>query len=368
MKGEDYKDSYILKFFRESILSLQSYTVPQKAPVKLNQNESPFDLPVALKEEIFQELKRYNWNRYPPLRDEELLQLLADYTGWPVEGILTGNGSNELIQILFYAVLSPHERLLVVNPGFAVYPRMAKFTESRLLKIRLKEDFSFDTASIIKALREEKKIKMVILACPNNPTGTVMSLEEIEEILKNTSSLVVIDEAYYEFYGRTAVDLLHRYKNLIVLRTLSKAFSAAGLRSGYLLAHPEVVKVLEKTRLPFSSNIFQLAASRIILRRRNLVKKTIETILKERKKLFVRLAQIDGIEPIPSHTNFILFKSTKLAAEKLFDELKEKGILVRYFPTQELKDFLRVTIGREEENATFIKTLNEILKRGGDRP
>jgi len=350
-----------MKYIRKSIQELKEYTVPQdKYEVKLNQNESPYDVPEDLKEEISKRIMDADWNRYPSRTAIPLVEALSGYTNFPAEGIVAANASNEILQGVFQTICDAGDKLIAISPGFAIYPYLSKIMDLNLIEVPLLEDFSFDVPAIIK---EGRDAKMVILALPNNPTGTTISIEKIEEIAKNINGIFVVDEAYFEFSKKTAISLLDKYDNIIIIRTLSKAFGLAGLRLGYLLANTEIASAVQKAKLPFSVGIFGQIAGEILLKKNKYIFDVVKKILDEKEKIFFELKQIPSIEPVPSSTNFILFKTQNVPGKELFDEMYRRGVLLRFFNTPRLKNTLRVTIGKPEGNKIFLKTLKEVLTR-----
>jgi histidinol-phosphate aminotransferase len=349
-----------MKYIRKSIQELKEYYVPQdKYEVKLNQNESPYDVPEDLKEEIVEKFMNTDWNRYPSRTAAPLVAAISKYTNFPKEGIVAANASNEILQAVFQTICDSGNTLVGITPGFAIYPFISKIMDLNLIEVPLREDFSFDVPSIIEKGREAK---MVVLALPNNPTGTTISVEEIEEIAKKINGIFVVDEAYFEFSKKTAISLLDKYNNIIIIRTLSKAFGLAGVRLGYLLTNPEIACAVQKAKLPFSVAIFGQIAGEILLKKSEYIKDVIKKILEEKEKVFLELQKIPSIVPIPSSTNFILFRTQNVRGKELFEEMYRKGVLLRYFSTPRLEDTLRVTIGKPNENEIFLKILKEVLK------
>ena len=349
-----------MKYIRKSIQELKEYSVPQdNYEVKLNQNESPYDVPEDLKKGIIQAFMNTDWNRYPSRTAVPLVEAISLYTEFPKDGIVAANASNEILQSVFQAICNAEDKIVAISPGFAIYPYLSKIMDLKLSEIPLLEDFSFDVPSIIK---EGKNAKMVILALPNNPTGTTISLKEIEEIAKNINGVFVVDEAYYEFSKKTAVSLLDKYDNIIIIRTLSKAFGLAGVRLGYLLTNREIARQVQKAKMPFSISIFGQIAGGVLLKKNEYIKDIVDKILNEKEKVFSELKKTPSIEPIPSCTNFILFRTNKIPGKKLFEEMYRRGVLLRFFDTPRLKNTLRVTIGKPDQNRVFIKTLKKVLR------
>jgi len=349
-----------MRKIKESVRKLDTYSVPQDfSLIKLNQNESAIDIPLEMKKKIFKKLGKINWNRYPSATADSLIERISNYTGFPSSGILVGNGSNELIQALIYSVCDSEDRILVVQPSFSIYKIVASVMNIDLVEVPLRDDFGFAVDAIIE---NGKESKLMILASPNNPTGTALKIREIEQIAREFDGLMTVDEAYYEFHQETAQELIHKLDNIIVLRTLSKGFRLAGIRLGYLMGSKEVVKELIKAKLPFSLGVFQQVAGEVILENRKFIQSSVETIIRERSRLFEELKCIRGIHPIPSCANFVLFESKIMSGKELYRILFKKGVLVRYFDVPGLKNMLRVTVGTPEENDLFVKKLKQIAE------
>lgn len=349
-----------MNFIKSKVLGLQEYTVPQDPRrVKLNQNESPFDIPAALKEEVLDRLRRQGWNRYPPNQTGRLVERISAYTGFPVAGILVGNGSNEMIQTLIYSTCDSGDKLLVVEPGFSVYRRVASIMNIGVMTVPLGKDFEFDPDAIID---QGKEAKLIILAAPNNPTGTSPEIGDILEITNRVGGLVAIDEAYYEFSRQTAQPFIERSENLIVIRTFSKSLRLAGIRLGYLLGRQEMVRELAKARLPFSLSIFQQAAGEALLENPAFLDAGVEEILRERDRVFEEMARAKNIRPVRSLANFILFQCRCMTAHRLYSKLCEAGVVLRRFDHPRLENSLRVTIGTAVENDIFLQALREAVE------
>ena len=352
----------MIPFLKFSVQDLEAYTVPQEGfPIKLNQNESPFDVPAEIKEEIWQKFQKDEWSRYPNEEPDDLLNALAAYTGHPKEGILLGNGSNELIQASMIGSLNAGDGLLLIRPGFSVYPRLAKTFNSEVFEVYLSDTFQFDEDALFATLRE-KSVQMLLIDSPNNPTGAFLDRGVVEKILQQFEGLFVLDEAYFEFSQETARDLIATYPNLVILRTLSKGFGLAGLRLGYMLGQPQVIAELKKAKLPFSVNRFSQVAATVLFKHADVIQANTETIRRERARLLEEMSQLSGIRVYPSRANFILFETTDLPIASIFEGLKNRGILIRdvtHYP--KLEKALRVTVGKPDENNQFVEALKSIL-------
>lgn len=349
---------------RQQIRDLSFYHVQQRTEgIKVNQNESPFDLPGQLKREAMARLQKLAWNRYPSLLAEGLMGAIARYTGVEMSHIVMGNGSNELIQALFSATCSVGDRALVISPGFSIYPMMGDIMGIGLITVPLKRDFSFDVPAIIE---RSKGAQIIIFASPNNPTGTSLAVDEIACIAEHCENLLVIDEAYYEFSGVSAQCLLDRYRNVVILRTFSKACGLAGIRLGYALGDQAIMRHLRKTRLPFSVGIMQQVVGELLLEHTEVIARAAKEIIRQREVLFLGLQNMEGVTPIPSRANFILFKIAGNSSRSIYKRMLEKGVLLRWFDHPRLTHMLRVTVGSAPENRRFLSCLEEVLSEVQD--
>lgn len=349
-----------MKEIRKPIQQMKQFFVLQEAEkAKLNQNETPFDLPAEFKEEIFSIYKKMEWNRYPIYHPTNLINTISNYIDYPSSGIVVGNGSSEIIQIVLSSFCNGGDRISLIQPGFLLYNRLAVIMDFKVTNIPLLDKFEFDVSSIIDNSRDTD---LLVVVNPNNPTGTVLSLEEIEEIVKNVDAPVIFDEAYYEFYKQSAQEIMNKYDNIMLIRTFSKAIGLAGSRLGYLVAKPEYADHIEKSKLMFSVDTFQQVIGEYIFKQRDFIDKIVKLIASEREKVFSLLNNINNIEPIPSFTNFILFEVKDKSAAEVTKLLEERGILVRYAPIPRIENFIRVTIGTPEENEVFIDNLRDIME------
>ncbi|MGQ9800617.1 MAG: histidinol-phosphate transaminase [Candidatus Saccharicenans sp.] len=349
---------------KANLLNDEEYSFPESSDfIHLNLNESAYPVPDWIKEKIFASLKQADWHFYPSDNNWRLLSKLANYTGSRPESILPGNGSNELIQTIVYACCNSQEAIVTVKPGFSIYRKVAELMKIRVEEIPLQEDFGFDLERILKV---SKKARAILLGSPHNPTGQMLSPEQIETLLSRTRALVVVDEAYAEFSGQSSIPLISRFRNLIVLRTFSKAFRLAGGRFGYAVGEARLIKALKAARLPFSVGMFQQIAAEILLEEKDFFLKEIQKTIFERERLFKTLKQFKTFKPFPSQANFLFVVSTCLPARQIFQRLLHKKILVRIFNLPELNNSFRITIGKPEENDRLLEGLQEIEKEALD--
>src|SRR5262245_4402265 len=270
---------------KPEVRGLTAYTLKHfAAEVKLDQNENPYELPTDLKREVVERVMGRPWGRYPEFIPAAMIKTLSKFTAWPEEGILVGNGSNELIQASLSVTLGPGRRIAVPQPTFTLYKLMATTLQAEINTILLdEENLTFDADKLIGA---SKNADVIVVCSPNNPTGCLLEREALVALLKNAKGLVLLDEAYHEFSGQTALSLLPEHRNLVVLRTFSKAMSMAGLRFGYMMAHPEIAREVYKSKLPYNVNIFTLAAAEIVIERRTVLNRGIEDLVRERERVF----------------------------------------------------------------------------------
>jgi histidinol-phosphate aminotransferase len=350
-----------LQNLKPEVRALRAYALrPAQADVKLNQNENPWDAPADFKAAVTKRLAAINWGRYPDFAPQNLPEKLAAYAGWRPEGVLVGNGSNELIQALLTVTMRPGAKVLLSEPTFALYRQIAAVQGGEVLSVPPLEDFRYDLPALLKAVQTYAP-EVMIICSPNNPTGRVLPLAELAELLETAKGLVAVDEAYIEFGGVSAVSLLSRYPHLVVLRTFSKAFGLAAWRVGYLLARQELVREIGKALLPYNVNIFSQTVAEIALENYESERRAqVSTILNERARVFDEIGRVKGLAAIPSEANFLLVKSEKPPAE-IFAETLRRGVLIRDVSAYPLlSQYFRVSIGTPAENDKLLEALREV--------
>jgi histidinol-phosphate aminotransferase len=339
----------------------ESYSLAHfEADVKLDQNENPYEIPEGLKRKIVEGVLARAWGRYPDFVPESTLRRLAAFTGWDARGILVGNGSNELIYVTLIATVGPGRTVAIPQPTFAIYKLMSSVLGARVVEVPLDAaDFSFDVG----ALKEAAASAHVTIICsPNSPTGTLLALDDAEAILEAAQGLVIVDEAYHEFSGQTLFPLLERYENLVLLRTFSKARAMAGLRFGYMLTSPGLAGEIAKAQLPYSVNIFTLAAAELVMEEAEAFDTGVLALIRERDRVAAELGRRDGVETFRSEANFLLMR-TAHPARALFDVLYADGVLVRDVSRYPLLErTLRVSVGTPGENDRFLEALDRALE------
>jgi histidinol-phosphate aminotransferase len=357
MPTKSSKAKNIAGLIRPQVQRLTAYHVDETpVRIKLDAMENPFPLPGSIRREMAGALRDAPVNLYPDPSAKAVKQAVAALWDMKPGQMVLGNGSDELIQAIILAFGGP---VLVPTPTFAMYDITSRALGQVVATVPLGVDFGLDADLMIRKAREIKA-KIIFLACPNNPTGNRFSDRAVRKILDNTGAAVVLDEAYYSFSGKTYLPLLAKYPNMILLRTLSK-IGFAGLRIGALTAAPAVIAELNKIRLPYNINTLSQIAAVTALRHRGVVERQISLLISERKRLYNDLSLLPGVTAYPSETNFILIR-TAADATRIHGRLKRSGILVKNLNRPgPLKNCLRVTVGRPEENAEFLRTLRKIL-------
>lgn len=352
-----------LALIKPAVRAQSAYTLSAPAARrKLNQNESPWDVPLELKREVLAAVERAPWQRYPEFAPPALLAELALHYGWTAEGVLVGNGSNELIQATLSVALESGDAVVAPTPTFSLYRLLTTVLGGRYRPVPLGPDFGFDVDELIDvAVRERARV--VVLNSPNNPTGSALPAGAVERVLGETGALVVCDEAYQEFGGPTALPLLARSSRLVVLRTFSKALGMAGLRFGLALAHPAVAREIAKGKLPYNVNVVTLTAAAAALRHQAELEARVREVIANRERLSARLAALPGLTAYPSAANFVLIRLHAAPAREVFRRLLDEfGILIRDVSgAAGLEQCLRISVGTAEDMDAVADALGDIL-------
>lgn len=292
---------------------------------------------------------------------ERLREKIAKNVGAKKENIVLGSGSDELIEIIAEIFLEPGKSVLASNPTFSEYELISTKFGAVVLKENLNPDFTFNCEKFLERVPDAE---IIFLCTPNNPTGTEIPAEEIEKILKSTEKPVIVDEAYYEFSGKTSAGLLNKHPNLIVLRTFSKAYGLASLRIGYAIAAEEWALVMQKARLPFNVSGMARDAAEAALEDTKFLKKVLETVERGKETLKKGLGQM-GFSVYPSGGNFLWVETTSAGtgSEQLYLGLIKNGIIIRNFGRIDgfTGEYVRITAGTETQNKTLLKKIRELL-------
>ena len=324
--------------------------------IKLDANENPFPWPAKMRETLFAEKPAFN--RYPDGMGQDLKTRIAKYTATSPEGILIGNGSDELIQMMLLTFGGAGKSLIIHPPTFGMYQIYAQLTETTVVEVPLLNGLDLDTEQMLRA-SQAPEAQLVIICNPNNPTGSLFPREEILRLVGESGKIVVVDEAYAEFSGETLIPEIKNYPNLVIMRTFSKAFGMAGLRVGYLLGQPGTISLINRVRPPFNVNSFSQRAGILALDYLNEYQEQIQQIKAETQKLQAALNGVPNLRVYPTRANFILFKPED--PDRWASELLRRGFLVRNMGVlPALGKCLRISAGLPEENEGFIRAVREI--------
>ena len=331
---------------------------PQGAVIKLNTNECPYP-PSPKVGEALASMSADNLRKYPDPTSETLCAALADYYGLNPEQIFVGTGSDDCLAQCFLTFFAGNKPILFPDVTYSFYKVWAEVYRIPYETIPLNDDFTVDP----KAYGRENG--GIILANPNAPTGLAADLNVIEAIVaENPNSVVIVDEAYIDFGGETALSLLPSYENLVIVRTMSKSRALAGMRIGYVMASPTLIKYLNDVKFSVNSytmNMPSLLAGVAAIKDDAYFRQTVARIIATRERTKDELKKLNFGFP-DSTTNFIFATHPTINAAELFDYLREREIYVRYFSTPRLKDYLRITIGTDREMDTLLKTLAERIR------
>ncbi len=324
--------------------------------VKLDANENPYGPSPRTLEAI----ARYPYYAiYPDPDQTPLRRALGGYTGQPIERILCGNGSDEIIDLLMRLFVEPGNVVVESPPTFGMYAFNTGVVAGKSVAVPRGTDFRVDVDAVGAAVREHRA-KLLFLPSPNNPDGSVLPREDLLALLE-LPAIVVIDEAYAEFSGESVVDLVGQAPNLVVLRTFSKWAGLAGLRIGYGLIPEAIIAHLWKIKPAYNINMAGQAAAIAALEDVDYLMDKVAIIVAERDRVYAALQHIDGLHPYPSRANFILVRVRDGNAKALKLDLEQRGILVRYFNKPGLRDCIRISMGKPEQNDLLLDALRELV-------
>ncbi len=359
----------IVTLIRPELAALEPYTpiVPFEALsarlgrpadeiVKLDANENPYGpAPRAI-----EALARYPHYAIYPDPDQTLLrQAISAYVQQPVERILCGNGSDEIIDLLMRLFLSPGDAVVEAPPTFGMYSFNTAVVGGRIVQVPRDAAWGVDVEQVAEAV-ESSRAKLIFLPSPNNPDGSLLPRAALEDLLR-LPVIVVVDEAYAEFSGQSMADLVGQAPNLVVLRTFSKWAGLAGLRIGYGLIPEPIIQHLWKIKPPYNINMAAVAAAIASLEDTEQLMDGVRRIVVERERLFAELQAIDGLRPFPSQANFILIQVRDGRAKDLKQSLEQRGILIRYYNKPRLTDCVRITVGSRQQNDQALAALRELM-------
>lgn len=336
------------------------YETNQQQGIRLNANESPYPIDSAILEEIKQNLDQIAFERYPNDRASALCKAYGTYINVPAENIIAGNGSDELIGLLIGLNISKGGKVYTLDPDFSMYDYYTEMQDGTMVKYAYDMEQAFDVEDFIEYGREQK-IDMILLSNPNNPTGRCIPRDDLLKILAAfPRNLVVIDEAYGEFHEDSMIPYLDRCSNLIVLRTMSKAFGAAALRCGFLMSCKSTTAQILPYKVPYNVNALTQCAATCLLEHADTIKGRIQEIIANRDQFYAQVAalQLEDFTLYPSKANFLYGTTTKKAA--FLSALQTAGIVIRDYQES---DAFRITIGTKEENAALFAVITSLFQK-----
>ena len=349
------------RYWSDFVKQLQPYTPGEQPKIsnltKLNTNENPYG-PSSEALAAMQRLLNEDLRLYPPPNADDLKDCIANYYGLEAGQVFVGNGSDEVLAHVFNGLLKQDAPLLFPDISYSFYPVFCQLYDIKFSKIPLADDFSIDISDY------QRPNGGIIFPNPNAPTGRLLDLQVIEQLLQaNSDSVVVVDEAYIDFGGVSAVPLIAQYDNLLVVHTMSKSRSLAGMRIGYAMGNAELIEGLERVKNSFNSyplGHLQIAAAVASFNDQDYFEQTTARVIASREQLTEQLQELN-FEVLPSKANFVFARHQQQNAEQLASELRSRGIIVRHFKQERIDQFLRITLGSEQQNQLLVQALTEIL-------
>lgn len=346
-----------MDLIKNNIKSLTEYK-PNNSPyrIKLDANEGKNILFGDINKTGIRFSEEFDINLYPDSEASLLRTEIGKYLNINPDNIIAGNGSSEMIELVMKTFIDKDDIILSFVPTFSMYSIFSKIYSAKFVGVESNEDF-FTNMDVLISIAKEIKPKVIFLCNPNNPTGYLTDKNEIKKLLDNVDSIVVVDEAYMEFASNSIVEQISQYKNLVVLRTLSKAFGLAAIRLGYMIACEDIISVIKKVKPPYNLSTISQYIGIEALKNKDKILKYVEEVKIERNYLYGELLELP-LKVYKSDANFIFFKSNVDGLDK---KLEKEGILIRSF-SEDLEGFYRVTVGNRWENEEFLKYLKEILE------
>ena len=328
--------------------------------IRLDANESFLPIPDSVKKMWIQEFSNLTFNRYPDPYCTEVCKAFAYYYSIHPALVTAGNGSDELISIIMQAFLMKGEKVLTVAPDFSMYHFYASLSEAKCITIPKDEDLSINVDTLITSCITESA-RMIIFSNPCNPTSLGLKAQEVRRLIQCVNALVVLDEAYMDFWDQSLLQEVEQYENLIILRTSSKAVGSAAIRLGFAVANPSITRALRAVKSPYNVNTMTQVMGTCLFSHKEELQKARDELLESRNFLYKEIQILAESYPgtirlFPTCTNFVYFQSSK--ARELFDFFGENGVAVRF-----MGDSLRITAGTKEENREVIRLIKEFLKR-----
>ncbi|HRZ28282.1 MAG TPA: histidinol-phosphate transaminase [Spirochaetota bacterium] len=348
-----------MKYWNSRLRNTEEY-LPGEQPgnidefIKLNTNENPFPPSKAVLEALRGACDE-SLRRYPDPLSREVREIFASQNDLSPENVFIGNGSDEIFTLILRGLVEQDGLAAFPYPSYALYYTLAQVNGIAYDRVPLRADFTYDMGAFL-----NKKYNLVIVANPNNPTGTWCEIGDIESFLKKFKGLLVVDEAYVDFYNNTAIGLVKKYDNIIVTRSFSKSYSLAGLRIGVAAAHPDIIRGLMIIKDSYNVNRLSLAGARAALLDQKSFRSSLQMVVSNKEYLEERLAGM-GFTVVPSQANFVFVRHPQVQSEELYRKLKENKILVRYYKGPVQGDYVRISVGTMMEIKALCKTLESVL-------
>lgn len=346
---------------RPDLREIAPYISPQRpARYRMNTNEAPYPPPEVLVKEVAAEIEAMSLNRYPDRDATKLYDAISDHVGWPADGLWVANGSNEVFMHLFLAFGGPRRRSLTFEPTYSLHTLIPRITGTETIQRPRAGDFEIDVGDAVETIKQRRP-EVVIVCSPNNPTGDCEPGSTIEALLDVAPGIVVVDEAYGEFdlHDHSVLKLLAEHPRLVITKTFSKAWRLAGVRIGYMLADPALVRELARVRLPYHLSAITQVVGEAAIRHASETLTLVKTICDQRDRITFELQSL-GVKTYPSRANFVLFEVDE--PDEVWTGLLERGVLVRtYEGVPKLQRCLRVTAGLPEETDAFVTAIKEVL-------
>lgn len=343
------------EWVRATVRDIPLYYNPKVKAVRMDTSTNVLGPNPAVRN-VLNECAGMDLNQYPKPYSDELREALAQTYGLKADNFVVGNGSDEVLDIIFKTFMEAGETVVAPYPSYSLHGFFVKINGGRFATVDLSDGFRLDPDALLKA-----RGKMIIMCTPNNPTANTFDMRAVERVVREHDGPVIVDEAYGEFTDRSFIPLVDDYENLIVTRTFSKAYGMAGMRVGYMASNLTMAEQLQKIKIPYSLNRVSEQVAIAALREREYVNSTVELVRREREKLSHGLDAL-GLRPYPSQSNFVLFRCPVPSSE-VVSRLASKGVLIRDFGRQRmLEDCARTTVGTEELNAMLLSKLKEVME------
>lgn len=348
-----------MSFFRPNILKMPPY-VPGEQPkpgskvIKLNTNENPYP-PSPRAMAVLKDFDGDLLRRYSDPNSAAFCQAVSKALNVPADWVLAGNGSDDTLAMITIACGQPSRKIAYPMPTYVLYRTLAQIQDAQIVEVAYDDDYNLPTEALI-----NEQAAVTFIARPNSPSGTSAPLAELRQLAANVDGLVVVDEAYADFAEDNAIELTREFKNVIVLRTLSKGYSLAGLRLGFAIGNPAVLGVLNKVKDSYPVDAIACAVGTAAMEDQAHKAANAEKVKASRASLTAALQKL-GFRVWPSQSNFLLARPADGQAKRLYDGLKAAGILVRYFNEPRLDDKLRITVGTDEQNEALVQAITKLL-------